>query len=110
MTSRFDVLVVGSGAAGGYNRGLGLALAATVAVAHGGRIELGERTPQGLEVTLSLPRRPPSRGVPGARPVGTARQRAWLAGVHDEPPAAPGVIFELAQLGVWVGVEADLAG
>jgi signal transduction histidine kinase len=53
---------VGSGAGGGvYGRGLGLALAATVAAAHGGRIELGDHEPHGLRATLSLPRRPAPR-------------------------------------------------
>ncbi|HYF72548.1 MAG TPA: ATP-binding protein [Nocardioides sp.] len=55
---------VGAGAAGGvYGRGLGLALAATVASAHGGRVELGDRAPRGLRATLSLPRQPGPAGT-----------------------------------------------
>ncbi len=56
---------VGAGRSGAvHSRGLGLALAATVAVAHGGRLDMADHAPRGLRVTMSLPRHPPSRGVP----------------------------------------------
>lgn len=56
---------VGSGVGGSvYGRGLGLALAATVASAHGGRIELSDHQPRGLRATMSLPRRPAPRRTP----------------------------------------------
>jgi signal transduction histidine kinase len=47
-----------------YGRGLGLALAATVAVAHGGSLDLGDHEPHGLRVTMSLPRRRPTPRIP----------------------------------------------
>lgn len=47
-----------------YGRGLGLALAATVAVAHGGSLDLADHEPHGLRVTMSLPRRRPTPRIP----------------------------------------------
>ncbi len=50
------------------SRGLGLAVARTVAVAHGGRLVLDDNTPHGLCATIALPHPGAGVVVPRARP------------------------------------------